>query len=127
MSEDRKLSRRDLLKKGAAGAAAFGAAGATAPFSFAGPLKYKGRYLSGNLSLITWVHFVPAYDQWLDPWAKAVAGVEDWDAGAFAYDIGNPSDDRDLVRAETDQLQRAVDRLGAGEGQGEEDQRVQRR
>src|SRR4029078_9766406 len=71
MSEDRKLSRRDLLKKGAAGAAAFGADGATAPFSFAGALKYKGRYLSGNLSLITWVHFVPAYDQWLDPWAKA--------------------------------------------------------
>jgi multiple sugar transport system substrate-binding protein len=71
MSEDTKLSRRDLLKKGAAGAAAVGAAGAAAPFSFAGPLKYKGRYLSGNLSLITWVHFVPAYDQWLDPWAKA--------------------------------------------------------
>jgi len=40
----------------------------------------------------------------LDPWAKAVAGVEDWDAGAFAYDIGDPSDDRDLKRVETDQL-----------------------
>jgi multiple sugar transport system substrate-binding protein len=70
MSEEGKLTRRDVLKKGAAGAAAAGAAGAGAPFAFAGPLKYKGRYLSGNLSLITWVHFVPAYDQWFDPWAK---------------------------------------------------------
>jgi multiple sugar transport system substrate-binding protein len=71
MSEDRKLSRRDLLKKGAVGAATLGAAGTTAPFSFAGPLRYGGRELSGSLSLITWVHFVPSYDAWLDPWAKA--------------------------------------------------------
>jgi multiple sugar transport system substrate-binding protein len=71
MSEDRKLTRRDLLRRGAAGAAVVGAAGAGAPFSFAGPLKYKGRWLKGNLTAITWVHFVPAYDQWLDPWAKA--------------------------------------------------------
>jgi multiple sugar transport system substrate-binding protein len=69
MSEG-KLSRRDLLKKAAVGAAAAGAAGASAPYSFAGPLKYKGRWLSGNLTAITWVHFVPSYDQWLDPWAK---------------------------------------------------------
>lgn len=65
-----RLSRRELLKKAGAGAVAVGAAGASAPFSFAGPLKYKGRWLSGNLSLITWVHFVPSYDQWLDPWAQ---------------------------------------------------------
>jgi len=68
---DKKLTRADLLKKGAVGAAALGAAGAGAPFSFAGPHKYTGRWLSGNLSAITWVHFVPSYDQWLDPWAKA--------------------------------------------------------
>jgi multiple sugar transport system substrate-binding protein len=71
MSEDRKLTRRDLLKKGAVGAAVVGGAGARAPFSFAGPHKYTGRYLSGNLTAITWQHFVPAYDAWLDPWAKA--------------------------------------------------------
>jgi multiple sugar transport system substrate-binding protein len=66
-----KLSRRDLLKKAGAGAAAVGAAGASAPFSFAGPLKYKGRWLSGNLSIIQWVHFVPAYDDWFDnTWVK---------------------------------------------------------
>jgi multiple sugar transport system substrate-binding protein len=65
------LTRRELLKKAGAGAAAIGVAGAGAPFSFAGPLKYKGRWLSGNLTALTWVHFVPSYDQWLDPWAKA--------------------------------------------------------
>ncbi len=70
MSEG-KLSRRELLKRAAVGAAAAGAAGATAPYSFAGPLRYKGRWLSGSLTAITWVHFVPSYDQWLDPWAKA--------------------------------------------------------
>ena len=38
----------------------------------------------------------------LDPWAKAVSGIENWDAGAFSHDIFHR--DRDLVRAETDQL-----------------------
>jgi multiple sugar transport system substrate-binding protein len=65
------LSRREFLKKAGAGAAAIGVAGAAAPFSFAGPLRYKGRWLSGNLSAITWIHFVPSYDAWFDPWAKA--------------------------------------------------------
>ena len=69
--EETKLSRRDLLKKGAAGAAALGTAGAAAPFSFAGPMKYKNRQLKGNLSIIQWVHFVPAYDDWFDnTWCK---------------------------------------------------------
>ena len=68
---EQRLSRRELLKKAGAGAAAIGAAGAAAPFSFAGPLKYKGRWLKGNLSIIQWVHFVPAYDDWLDnTWVK---------------------------------------------------------
>jgi multiple sugar transport system substrate-binding protein len=75
--EEKRLSRRELVKKGAAGAAAVGAAGATAPFSFAGPLKYKGRWLSGNLTALTWVHFVPSYDAWLDPWAKAWGEAND--------------------------------------------------
>jgi multiple sugar transport system substrate-binding protein len=65
MSDD-KLSRRELLKRAGAGAAAVGAAGAAAPFSFAGPMKYKNRHLKGDLSIIQWVHFVPAYDEWLD-------------------------------------------------------------
>lgn len=68
--EEEGLSRRDLLKKAAVGAAAAGVSGAAAPFSFAGPLKYKGRWLSGNLSIIQWIHFVPAYDVWFDAYAK---------------------------------------------------------
>jgi multiple sugar transport system substrate-binding protein len=71
------LSRQELLKKGAAGAAALSAAAATPPFSFAGPLRYKGRWLSGNLTALTWVHFVPSYDAWLDPWAKAWGEAND--------------------------------------------------
>jgi isoamylase len=39
----------------------------------------------------------------LDPWARAVAGVEDWEAGAFAYDVGNPSPERDLIKSDRDQ------------------------
>jgi multiple sugar transport system substrate-binding protein len=68
---DSKLSRRELLKKAGVGAAAVGAAGAGAPFSFAGPMKYKNRHLKGDLSIIQWVHFVPAYDEWFDnTWVK---------------------------------------------------------
>ena len=75
--EESTLSRRELLKKAGAGAAAVAAAGVGAPYSFAGPLKYKGRWLSGNLSAITWVHFVPSYDAWFDPWAKAWGEAND--------------------------------------------------
>ncbi len=70
MSES-KLTRRDLLKKGAAGAVVVGLSGAQAPFSFAGPMKYKNKLLKGDLSIIQWVHFVPAYDDWFDnTWIK---------------------------------------------------------
>jgi multiple sugar transport system substrate-binding protein len=65
-TEENRLTRRELLKKGGVGAATLGAAGASAPFSFAGPLKYKGRWLKGDLTILQWVHFVPAYDQWFD-------------------------------------------------------------
>src|SRR5215212_10102654 len=69
--KDSALTRKEFLRQAGAGAAAIGIAGAAAPFSFAGPLKYTGRWLSGSLTALTWVHFVPSYDQWLDPWAKA--------------------------------------------------------
>jgi multiple sugar transport system substrate-binding protein len=65
-TQENRFTRRDLLKKGGVGAAALGAAGAGAPFSFAGPLKYKGRWLKGDLTILQWVHFVPAYDEWFD-------------------------------------------------------------
>jgi multiple sugar transport system substrate-binding protein len=57
-----RLTRRELIKKAGTGAAALG----VAPYSFAGPLKFKGRELKGDLSIIQWVHFVPAYDDWFD-------------------------------------------------------------
>jgi multiple sugar transport system substrate-binding protein len=67
------LSRRDLLKRAGVGAAALGVAGsgASKAFAFAGPHKHTGRWLSGNLSILQWVHFVPDYDEWFDKtWCK---------------------------------------------------------
>ena len=61
-----RLTRRELLRKAGTGAVALGVAGAAAPYSFAGPLRHKGRWLKGDLSIIQWVHFVPAYDDWFD-------------------------------------------------------------
>jgi multiple sugar transport system substrate-binding protein len=65
--EDR-LSRRELLRKAGVGAVGLTAAGSAASkaFAFAGPMKYKGRWLKGDLNILQWVHFVPAYDQWFD-------------------------------------------------------------
>src|SRR6185312_9753757 len=39
----------------------------------------------------------------LDPYAKALSGIQDWSRGGFSYDLGSDSPDRDLVRAQTDQ------------------------
>src|SRR4051812_5126050 len=34
-------------------------------------MKYRNKHLKGNLSIIQWVHFVPAYDDWFDnTWVK---------------------------------------------------------
>jgi len=62
------LTRRELLRRAGVGAAAVGAAGsgASKAFGFAGPHKYTGRWLKGNLSILQWVHFVPDYDTWFD-------------------------------------------------------------
>jgi multiple sugar transport system substrate-binding protein len=69
--DEQRLSRRELIKKAGAGAVALGVAGAGAPYAFAGPLKFKGRELKGDLSIIQWVHFVPAFDDWFDnTWIK---------------------------------------------------------
>jgi multiple sugar transport system substrate-binding protein len=68
---ERRLNRRELIKKAGAGAAALGVAGAAAPYSFAGPLRFRHRELKGDLSILQWVHFVPAYDDWFDnTWVK---------------------------------------------------------
>ncbi|HZO49902.1 MAG TPA: extracellular solute-binding protein [Gaiellaceae bacterium] len=66
-----RITRRKLLERAAAGAAAVGLGGAAAPYAFAGPLKYAKRQLKGDLSIIQWIHFVPAYDEWFDKtWVK---------------------------------------------------------
>ena len=45
--------------------------------------------------------FNPA-NRLLDPYAFSLAGTEDWEKGAFSYDLHGP--DRDLTRATSDQL-----------------------
>src|SRR5215210_6130804 len=56
-----RYDRRELLRR--AGATGVGQA-------FYGPLRFKGRWLKGDLSLITWAHFVPSFDAWFDKtWA----------------------------------------------------------
>ena len=65
-----KLTRRELVE--ASGCRRGGRRTAAAQpalqkaFGFAGPLKYRGRRLKNDLSILQWVHFVPAYDKWLD-------------------------------------------------------------
>ena len=61
----RRLTRRDFLKftAGAAGAAA--AAG-----RFGSLLTTVARAQQRELRIMTWSHFVPAFDTWFDPWAE---------------------------------------------------------
>src|SRR5919198_2035577 len=79
----RRLTRGDLLKQAGAGAAAIGLAGTVGvekAYSFAGPLKYKGRWLKNELKILQWVHFVPAYDKWFDnEWVKTWGEKNDTD------------------------------------------------
>jgi multiple sugar transport system substrate-binding protein len=63
-----ELTRADLLKKVGAGAFAVTMFGGLADRAhpFAGPLKFKHKQLSGELKILQWAHFVPAYDKWVD-------------------------------------------------------------
>jgi multiple sugar transport system substrate-binding protein len=63
-----ELTRGDLLKKGTAAAFAISMFGGFTDraLGFYGPLKHAHRQLSGELRIMQWAHFVPAYDQWLD-------------------------------------------------------------
>jgi multiple sugar transport system substrate-binding protein len=62
------LTRGDLLRRGTAAAFAIGMFGGLTEKSlgFYGPLRYKDKQLSGTLRIMTWAHFVPSYDTWLD-------------------------------------------------------------
>jgi multiple sugar transport system substrate-binding protein len=66
--EQQGLTRRDLVRRGAAGAFAVSMFGGIAEraSSFPGVLKHRHRQLKGSLSIMQWAHFVPNYDQWLD-------------------------------------------------------------
>jgi multiple sugar transport system substrate-binding protein len=62
------LTRGDLIRRGTAAAFAVGMFGGLSEkaFGFYGPLKFQHKQLAGDLRIMTWAHFVPSYDQWLD-------------------------------------------------------------
>lgn len=65
-----RLTRARLLRRAGAAAVTVGAAGTWAPHSFAGPLRYSGRWLESELSIVQWAHFVPRYNAWFRAWAQ---------------------------------------------------------
>jgi multiple sugar transport system substrate-binding protein len=71
--QNQALTRGDLIRRGAAGAFALSMFGGVAEraFPFYGPLKYKNKHLKGDLRILQWSHFVPAYDTFFDKeWTK---------------------------------------------------------
>ena len=58
----RRLTRSQLLRRAGGAAAAVAVGGAAPSYAFAGPLRYTGRWLAGDLSVVQWSHFVPRYD-----------------------------------------------------------------
>lgn len=62
----RRLSRREFLKVTAAGAAGAGLAAGTVGTLLTSFVRAQQR----ELRIITWSHFVPAFDTWFDPWAQ---------------------------------------------------------
>ena len=67
-------TRRQFIVKGATLVAAGAAATAAGPTIFT-----RNASAAGQLKILQWAHFVPAYDQWFDPWAKqwgAAKGIE---------------------------------------------------
>ena len=63
---ERRTTRRELIRTGAAGAlvVAYGGA-ASKTFAYGAP-RYAGKQLAGTLRIMQWSHFVPAYDKWFD-------------------------------------------------------------
>ena len=63
-----RLTRGEVLRRGAAAAFALSTFGALPERSlgFYGPLRFKHKQLKGDLKILQWAHFVPAYDAWFD-------------------------------------------------------------
>jgi multiple sugar transport system substrate-binding protein len=63
-----RVTRGDLLKRGGAAAFAVGMFGGLTDraLGFYGPLKFAHKQLAGELRIMTWSHFVPDYEKWLD-------------------------------------------------------------
>jgi len=66
-----RYDRRELIRRAGAAGISIGVAGSGFGQAFYGPLRFKDRWLKGDLSIIQWAHFVPAYDKWFtDVWSK---------------------------------------------------------
>ena len=61
-----ELTRRELLRRAAVGSIVLVYGGAGFKTSVAGAARYANKNLSGDLRIIQWSHFVPAYDRWFD-------------------------------------------------------------
>ena len=61
-----RTTRREILKRGAAGSLLVVYGGAVTKTAAAGAPKFRHRELAGTLRIIQWSHFVPAYDKWFD-------------------------------------------------------------
>ena len=62
------VTRGDLLRRGAVAAFSVSMFGGLTDRALGvyGPLKFAKKELSGELRIMTWAHFVPDYDKWLD-------------------------------------------------------------
>ena len=63
---ERRTTRRQLIRKGAAGALVVAYGGAVTKSAAYGAPRYAGKQLAGTLRIMQWSHFVPAYDKWFD-------------------------------------------------------------
>jgi multiple sugar transport system substrate-binding protein len=63
--EVRMQTRRQFILKGGQLVAVGVAAAAAGP-----TILVRDARAAGQLKILQWSHFVPAYDKWFDPWAK---------------------------------------------------------
>jgi multiple sugar transport system substrate-binding protein len=61
-----EVTRRQLLRRAAAGAIVLVYGGFGAKTAVAGAPQFRGKELKGTLRILQWSHFVPAYDTWFD-------------------------------------------------------------